>query len=151
MIGNESVAIAALLNLVMLLIFFDSALWSIVLLRHSFWMKKHRDADNRCHKISWTVLATAATMTGLFVVVLGMAWIWFKVNHGYNLAVYSLFIGMHLAIIHLFALIAHCTMLDIAYWPSLSKIKSIHIVQPIRKMMGKKTNTPPQQQDVSHP
>ncbi len=129
--------IAVLMNTLLLILVYDTLIWSAHLFRHSRWLKKHPQATGYCDRISYCMLALASVMTGVFIACLGIMWLWYKTNFGYNIYCYSVIISVHISTIHLFALLAHCTSLDVCYWPPVSKFISERIVQPIKCKYGK--------------
>ena len=125
-----------LTNGLLLLLTYDALLWSSYLFRHSRWLKKHPQAAGYCDRISYCMLAMASVMTGIFLTLLSLTWLWYKTKYGYNPYCYFIIISMNTSIIHLFALLAHCTSLDTCYWPPISNFVSNRIVTPIKNKYG---------------
>ncbi len=130
-----------LMNAVLLVLVYDTLLWSAHLFRHSRWLKNHPRATGYCDRISYCMLAVASVFTGVFIAFLGIMWLWYKTSFGYNVYCYLTIIAVHTSTIHLFALLAHCTSLDVCYWPPVSKFVSIRVVQPIKDKWGSYVTT----------
>jgi len=87
------------------------------------------------------MLAIASVMTGVFLVGLSIMWLWYKTNSGYNPYCYAVIISVHISTIHLFALLAHCTALDVCYWPPISKFVSEKVIAPLKGQVCKLFNS----------
>lgn len=122
------------MNLILWIVVFDAAVWAFVLMRHALWLKNHPTIDEACSRINWVTLLIAAIMTCCFIIMLGIVWVWMTVTYGYQCILFITIAGSLLAVIHLFALIAHCTLLNVHYWPAISKCMSLYIVLPVRML-----------------
>jgi len=123
--------LAALMNVVLLLLTYDVMCWCLVLYQHAKWLNTHpvrEDID--CDRITHRMLASAAILAGIHMMIFNLSWIYFKVYYGYNMPIFLLIAGVNIMSIHLFALLARCTELDIRYWPHISKFMRRFIMSP---------------------
>ena len=122
--------IGLMMNIIMLVLLTDSMIWSVYLYRHSFYIKKMvTELDLSCGRITYGMLGIASLMTGIFIVGLGVFWMWITVFCGYNILYFILISSCIISLIHMYSLLAHCTCLDVKYWPIISKCISKHIVK----------------------
>lgn len=108
-------------NVFILITCYDAISWSCTLIRHAFWMQRHSaKTEVTCSRVTHNMLLTASILSGIHLILINLAWIKISVFYGYTIELFILIAGVNIMAIHMYALLARCTLLNRTFWPLLS-------------------------------
>jgi len=115
--------------------------WGWIIARHAQWMHKNQHKVS-CKNMNFCMTFLAGVMTSLLTMGIGGYLIISLARHWSSFQYDSIMtIGVMLALIHHFAILARCTELPVELWPVPSRFISRKLVMPsIRRYMSLKRN-----------